>query len=665
LGSALVELVWDRKYDKSGAKSAPLQLALPFQTIETLNESSQQRQKSIDSFLTGRGETEWRNRLIWGDKKYVLPSLLPEFANSVDMIYIDPPFGTGADFSYQVEVPDHEVDTTSFTKLPSVIEQKAYRDTWGVGPTQLDSYLRWFYDTLLFLEKLLKQTGSIFIHLDSHVGHYVKIMADEIFGAENFRNEIIWKRTAAHSGEGIIRRFGTIHDIILFYSKSDDYTFNAEHMPYEQDYIDRFYRNTDPDGRRWLSRDLTAAEVRHGESGKPWHGIDVAAKGTHWKFKVSKLDQLAKEGRIYFPPKEGGMPRYKQYLDESKGVLLQDMWTDINPIQAQAWERLGYPTQKPEALVKRITNSASKKGDLILDCFCGAGTTAAVAEKMGRRWIVCDLSRFAVHTTRKRLLGINGVKPFVIQNLGKYERQAWQTAEFGDEAGARVRSYTNFILKLYNAQLLNGYIWLHGKKGNRLVHVGSVDSPISPLDVGQIVAEFKRFIGMGKEAPSTNGIDVLGWDFAFELNELAKQQAAQANVDLRFLRIPREVLDKRAVEQGDVRFFELACLDVGVKVAGKKATVAINDFVIPADDVPSDVQKEIKHWSQWIDYWAIDWNNKNDTFHNEWQEYRTREKPKLVAESSKTYDEQGEYRVVVKVVDILGNDTTKMLQVKV
>jgi adenine-specific DNA-methyltransferase len=192
-----------------------------------------------------------------------------------------------------------------------------------------------------------------------------------------------------------------------------------------------------------------------------------------------------------------------------------------------------------------------------------------------------------------------------------------------------------------------------------------VDSPISPLDVGQIVAEFKRSIGSGKEAPRTNGIDVLGWDFAFELNELAKQQAAQANVDVRFLRIPREVLDKKAVEQGDVHFFELASLDATVKTSGKKATVTINDFVIPADDVPADVQKEIKHWSQWIDYWAVDWDNKNDTFHNEWQEYRTRENPRLVTESSTTSDEDGEYHVVVKVVDILGNDTTKMLLVKI
>jgi adenine specific DNA methylase Mod len=660
----LVELNWDRKYDSAGKKSAPVSIALPFQTIETLNESSQQRQKSIETFLTGRGDTEWRNRLIWGDKKYVLPSLLPEFANSIDLIYIDPPFDTGADFSYLVEVPDHQTNATSFTKLPSVIEQKAYRDTWGEGETHLDSYLRWFYDTVVFLARLLKPTGSIYVHLDYHVSHYAKTILDEIFGVDHFLNEIVWKRTAAHSGEGVIRKYGPIHDSILLYSKSDTYTFNPGYLPYTKDYLDNFYRNVDPDGRRWLSRDLTAAGVRHGESGKPWHGIDVASKGTHWKFRVEKLDELEKEGRISFPKKAGGMPRYKQYLDESKGVLLQDIWTDINPVQAHAIERLTYPTQKPEALLERIIKTSSNEGDLVLDSFCGSGTTAAAAQKLGRRWVAGDLSRFSIHTSRKRLLGIVGVTPFVIQNLGKYERQAWQSAEFGSEMGARIRSYISFILKLYSAQPLNGYSWLHGVKGKRLVHVGSVDSPVSPLDVGQIVAEFKRSIGSGKEGPKTNGVDVLGWDFAFELNEIAKQQAAQANVDVRFLRIPREVLDKRAVEQGDVHFFELASLDVGAKIAGKKATISINDFVIPVDDVPADIQKGIKHWSQWIDYWAVDWNYRSDTFHNEWQEYRTRDKPDLLTESSKTYDDHGEYHIVVKVIDILGNDTTKMLAVK-
>jgi adenine specific DNA methylase Mod len=659
----VVELTWDRKYDKSGTKSAPVSVALPFQTIETLNESTQQRQKSIESFLTGRGQTEWRNRLIWGDKKYVLPSLLTEFANSVDLIYIDPPFGTGADFSFTATVPDDpgatEDESLVFTKEPSIIEQKAYRDTWGRG---LDTYLHWFYETAMLLHELLNDRGSIYVHLDSGVSHYAKVILDEVFGPEQFVNEIIWRRAFAHNDAS---RCGAIHDTILLYSKSPEHLWNRILVPSPPEYKENFLDGVDEKtGKRYQRITLTGAGVtKDGESGRPWRGIDPSTSGRHWAHTHAELDKLDRENRIHWPKK--GVPRLKRFEDEFEGMSLQDIWTDINKIHNQSPELLHYPTQKPEALLERILKASSNEGDLVLDCFVGSGTVAAVAEKLGRRWIACDLSRFAIHTTRKRLLGVEKVRPFVIQNLGKYERQAWQTAEFGDEAGTRVRSYTSFILKLYNAQPLNGYIWLHGKKGGRLVHVGSVDSPVSPLDVGQIVAEFKRSIGTGKEAPRTNRVDVLGWDFAFELNELAKQQVAQANVDMRFLRIPREVLDKKAVEQGDVRFFELASLDVGVKTSGKKATVTIKDFVIPPDDVPADVQKEITHWSQWIDYWAVDWNNKNDTFHNEWQEYRTRERPKLVTECSKTYDERGEYRVVVKVIDILGNDTTKMLLVKV
>ena len=656
----MVELIWDRKYDKSGDKSAPVRVALPFQTIETLNESSQQRQKSIESFLTGRGEVEWRNRLIWGDKKYVLPSLLPEFADSVDLVYIDPPFDTGADFSYHVGVPDHGVESASFTKLPSVIEQKAYRDTWGEGPTQLDSYLRWFYETLIFLDELLKPSASIYIHLDWHIAHYVKVLADEVFGIENFQNEIIWKRALTHNDP---KGYGRIHDNILFYKKplAD---FRTPYAEYDKEYVDRAYRLHEKGGRRYQLLPLHAThEFSSTDTNTRRFGDKILRPppGKFWRWSQKKIDEAMKTGLIVVS--EGGIPRYKKYLDEAKGVPPQSIWDDLKQLTRE--EMCGYPTQKPKELLERILEASSKQGDLILDCFCGSGTTAVVAEKKGRRWIVCDLSRFAIHTTRKRLLGVSGVKPFVIQNLGKYERQAWQAAEFGDQARTRISAYVNFILNLYHAQPLHGYVWLHGKKGNRLVHVGSVDSPISPLDIGQIVAEFRRSVGTGKDAPRTNGVDVLGWDFAFELNELAKQQAAQANVDVRFLRIPREVLDKRAVEQGDVHFFELASLDVGMKSSGMKVTVTIKDFVIPADDVPADVQKEIKHWSQWVDYWAVDWNYKNDTFHNEWQEYRTGEKPQLVTESSKTYDEHGEYQIVVKVIDILGNDTTKLLRVKV
>ena len=332
---------------------------------------------------------------------------------------------------------------------------------------------------------------------------------------------------------------------------------------------------------------------------------------------------------------------------------------------ADQTENLRYPTQKPETLLERIIKASSNEGDLVLDCFSGSGTTAAVAEKLGRRWIAADLGRFAVHTTRKRLLSIPDVTPFVVQNLGKYERQAWQAGEFGDDAARRTLAYRQFILDLYHARPLTGYAWLHGVKGGRYVHVGAVDSPVTPGDVTQIASEFRRATGTGADAPTTNGVDVLGWDFAFEMNEVAKQQAALAKIALRFVRIPREVLEKKAVEQGDVRFFELAALNVDLKQQGRQIGLTLTDFVIPLDDVPEDIQRAITHWAQWIDYWAVDWDNKDDTFHNEWQTYRTRKVRTLERSAAHTYDAPGTYTVVVKVIDILGNDTTKTLRVEV
>jgi hypothetical protein len=195
--------------------------------------------------------------------------------------------------------------------------------------------------------------------------------------------------------------------------------------------------------------------------------------------------------------------------------------------------------------------------------------------------------------------------------------------------------------------------------------VGGVDNPVSVGDVANIVAEFRRAVGTGEDAPATNGVDLLGWDFAFELNEVAKQQAAQAHINLRFLRIPRDVMDKRAVEQGDVRFFELAALSVDVKRKKRDVILTLTDFVIPPDDVPEDVQKAITHWSQWIDYWAVDWDNQDDTFHNQWQTYRMRKNRELQRSVTHTYDTPSEHTIVVKVIDILGNDTTKSLKVTV
>ena len=584
----MVELIWDGKYDENGKRVAPLKVALPFQTVETVNESAQQRQRTLEFLLQGR-DPEWRNRLIWGDKKYVLPSLLPEFAGKVDLIYIDPPFATGAGFSFRAEVGDDE-----FSKEASVIEQKAYRDTWGRGH---DSYVSWFYKTATLLYELLSQSGSLYVHIDWHMVGLVRLVLDEVFGGKNFVNELVW----LYKTGGVSKRwFGRKHDTILYYSKSEKYTFNPQT---EKSYLAHKYG---------------------------FSNIEI---------HQDKLGYYTIAG-------------------------MRDVW-DVPALRGNQPESTKYPTQKPEELLIRIIKASSNEGDLVLDSFCGSGTTAAVAEKLNRRWIACDLGRFAIHTTRKRLLGVENVRPFIVQNLGKYERQVWQKAEFGENAALITRTYRKFILDLYHAEMVEGFTWLHGKKGRRMVHVGSVDSPVAVGDVRNIAIDFRRAIGTGKNAPGVAGVDILGWDFALDMNETAVQIAQEAGINVRFVRIPREVLEKKAVEQGDIKFFELAALDVDVIQNVRDVSIALTNFTVPLYDVPDQVVKAVHDWSEWIDYWAVDFNYRDDTFHNQWQSYRTRKNRSLLLRVNHTYDKPGDYAVLVKVIDILGNDTTKTISVKV
>lgn len=594
---AMVELIWDGKY-RDKKRVAPVRIALPFQTVETVNESAQDRQRTLDLFASGK-QTDWRNRLIWGDKKYVLPSLLPEFAGKVNLIYIDPPFDTGADFSFKTTIPGTK---ESLDKTPSIIEQKAYRDTWGSG---LDSYVRWFYETVVLLRELLSDDGSIYVHLDENVAHYAKVVLDEVFGRENFQREIVWRIGWISGYKSKANNWIRNHDTLFFYVKDKQaFTFNKEYIPYPEDYVRR-------DGKPPTGKGYPIDDV--------WNGSEM-----------DKLDSIQ--------------------------------------IMSFSGEKVGYPTQKNENLVSRIIAASSNPQDLVLDCFTGSGTTAAVAEKLGRRWIACDLGRFAIHTTRKRLLGIPGVKPFVVQNLGKYERQAWMAAEFDSAADrvAREEAYRNFILELFHAEPVSGHAWLHGVKARRMIHIGPVDAPVTIADVKAIVTEVRRAANAKDGAQAA--VDILGWEFAFELNETASQVASEARVDVKFRKIPREVLDKRAVEQGDVHvrdFFELRALSTRVAKRKRSVTIELTDFIFPSEDLPDDVAKAVKHWSQWIDYWAIDWNYRNDTFHNEWQAYRTRAEGDLTLSAKNEYKEAGPHAVAVKVIDILGNDTTKTFLVEV
>lgn len=447
-------------------------------------------------------------------------------------------------------------------------------------------------------------------------------MVDEVFGEGSFRNDVRWIRSLPHNDPG---QFGRFSDTILYWTRSEVRTFHPPYKPQKEESVEAHYRN-DENGRPYRLASLLAPGGR---------GPRYVYKGyeRNWRFTEEKMLALEAEGRVYF--KEGQMPARIYYLDESRGSQVQDVWSDISPLNPMATERTGYPTQKPKELLERIVEASSDEDSLVLDCFCGSGTTAVVAEKLGRRWIAADLGRFAIHTTRKRLLSLSGLRPLVVENLGKYERQLWQVAEFGKQAEFRTLAYRRFILELYKAKPIEGYAWVHGVKSGAMVHVGTVDAPVTVGDVKQIAAEFRKAVGTGKDAPKSASVDVLGWDFAFELNEVARQEAALANIIMRFVRIPREVLDKRAVEQGNVKFFELAALSVDEETKDRTVTLKLTNFVIPLDDVPQEVQRVIKGWTQWVDYWAVDWNNQGDTFHNElavaWQYFNA------VAESRDDY----------------------------
>jgi DNA modification methylase len=331
----------------------------------------------------------WRNLLVWGDNLLAMRELLADqqgqdrfrTRGKIKLIYIDPPFATRQDFMKDKE--------------------KAYRDK--VLGAQFIEFLR---RRLILLRELLADDGSLYVHLDVKKSHYLKAVLDEVFGEENFQNEIVWKRTSARSDS---HTFNHIHDILFFYSKTPTFRFNEQFLFHDPSYIERYFTYTEPNGRRFATIDATQAGLRKGSSGMAWRGFSPSDKGNHWKFATSELDRLDSEKRIYWPAKDRGWPRLKAYLDEQKGVAIQSIWTDIKVVNSQAVERLDYPTQKPEQLVERVIRSSSSVGDIVLDCFVGSGTTAAVAEKLGRRWIAMDCGKLAICTTQKRLFCLNTV----------------------------------------------------------------------------------------------------------------------------------------------------------------------------------------------------------------------------------------------------------------
>jgi len=633
-----VRLEWE------GKPARVERVALPFQTVETINVSRATRERDAGALFGSSGEREAaRNLLVWGDNKLVMSSLLGDYAGAIKLVYIDPPFDTGADFSLRVDVGGTDV-----TKEPSVLEEHAYRDTWGAG---YDSYLSMMYPRLILIHELLSEDGSLYLHCAPTVSHTLRVLCDEIFGPENFRNEIAWKRTSAHSSAN---RYGPVHDSILYYSKGSAPIWNGPREDYEQAYLDKYYKYDDGDGRLYWRNSLTAAGTRRGSSGLPWRDIDVAATGQHWKFRRERLDELDAQGLIYWPPR-GGFPQIKRYRDELKGKAVSDVWMDLDRINPVGHERLGYPTQKPEALLTRIIEASSNDGDLVADFFVGSGTTVSVAEQLGRRWVGCDLGRFAIHTTRKRLLNLSDCRPFDIKNLGAYERQRWQI----DTGNGALRAYLDTILAFYLAEPVEGFAHLHGRKANRMVHVGATDAPVTIDETEDVMDEM-----------ADNGIeacDLLGWEWEMGLHDTITERARRRGLDLRPRQIPREVMERKVTETDAVRFFELAHVDLDVRRQQHEACVVLKDFAIPSEDlIPRQIRENIKSWSDLIDYWSVDFDFSDEVFYNQWQAYRTRDERELAVQSDwHEYPAPGRYAIVVKIIDIFGNDTTKLAEVRI
>ena len=361
--------------------------------------------------------TDWKNQLYFGDNLDILRNHVADA--SVDLIYLDPPFNSNANYNVlfqekggqqsaaqitafedtwhwnlDSESAYQDVVTSATGKLPDLLQ--AMRSF--LGNNDMMAYLTMMAQRMVELHRVLKDTGSIYLHCDPTASHYLKLLMDSVFGAENFRNEIVWKRTGAHNSAN---RYGPVHDIVLYYTKSSGYCWNQTYSP-QDEYVAKRYTYTDNLGRRFYPVSLLAAGTRKGSSGMPWRGIDVTAKGNHWRYTTERLEELDASGDIYWPPK-GTMPRLKMYAEDAKGELLQDWWGDISPINSQARERLGYPTQKPESLLERIVSASSNERDVVLDPFCGCGTAIAAAERLNRRWIGIDITHLAVTLIRHRL----------------------------------------------------------------------------------------------------------------------------------------------------------------------------------------------------------------------------------------------------------------------
>ncbi len=668
-----VELVWKNK------KTQIEKVSLPFQKIEEVNLSRASKGTLLPE-LRGNEEALWKNKLIWGDNKYIINSLLKDsaIAGKIKLIYIDPPFFTGTNMNININIGNK----AELTKQPSAIEEVAYRNMWKDGPS---SFFQYMYDRFALIRDLLSDDGLLWVRFDVRYVHYIKVILDKLFGYDNFINEITINKKRESIGS--VNKFEDENEYLLVYRKTNKSTVN------------NLYKERDLKDFKWTG--FLKQEERNPPE-RVFLGIKLyPPKGQHFSLVQEKVNKLLGEhflrlsckkcSALYYYDKNNSKENFikeeimkskewfkfndikpsmliygvesitkclnceskefrVQYLPSDK-IKVTNNWKDIPSYSS----RTGYPTENSEQLLERVILTSSNKNDIVADFFGGSGTTAAVAEKLDRRWIICDIGRFSIHTMRKRFLEIPTCKPFEVLNMGKYERQQWiSEATKGD-----YRSYIFFILQLYGSKSLDNFSFINGKKGNKAVHVGPLDSPVLKSEIYDTLKECKNagFIGL----------DILGWEWELSLNDLIIKEAKDDfGINLSLKTIPREVMDKRATDAGDIQFYELAYLKTNLENNKNGVKIKLDEFVIPnVDELPKEVRAKVKHWSDYIDYWAVDWDF-TENFHNEWQTYRTRQDKNLELETPvHAYNRKGKHRIMIKVIDIFGNDTSTIKDIMI
>ena len=605
LSQMRTELVWEGKYDEYGRRREVdiAGSAMPLQKIETVDEPASRLGDQAGLFNPAKAHSdEFRNRLIWGDNKLVMASLLKEFKGKIDLIYIDPPFDVGADFTMNVPIGD---ESETVGKDQSTLEMVAYRDMWGKGT---DSYLHMMYERLVLMRELLSETGSIYVHCDWHVGHYLKLLMDVVFSQERFLNEVIWhyRRWPAPS-----KTFQRSHDVLLLFAKEEQHIWNQTYQELSEATIKRF-------------------------GGKK-------VRGETTKIVLN---------------------------EDSEGAPMRDVW-DVRHVLGANPERIDFPTQKPEGLLSQIVSASSNEGSLVADFFCGSGTTGAVAERLGRRWIMADLGRFAIHTSRKRLIDLQRklhaegkpYRAFDVYNLGRYERQWWQKERLqgADEAHRRV------VMEFYRAEILTDAPspLIHGRKGPALVHVDAIDGIFTRQELEDVARAVKE--------AGAKEVACLAWEFEMDLRLACNALEAEHGIRIRLIPIPREIMEKNRKEPPP--FLEMAVLEAKL-VLQKKGSKVVADiklmsFIPSLAEVPSKElaalkERAIRSGFDFIDFWAVDFDWQPDQpFKHHWQAYRTRKDRKLptVSEQNYAYPKPGRYLACVKVIDTFGCDTSITVEV--